>query len=90
MSFAEPRPHRRSFYALTGTAPLTINPKQAGGNLAITSFTAASQDGVQLVRLDSKKGDDEQKLLEVYVQGAQTLHIPFPHPLLVKLPLTLR
>ena len=83
MPFAEPRPHRRPFHATTGTAPLTINPKQSAGNLAITSLTAASQDGVQLVKLISKKNDDEQQLLEVYVTGAQTLHVPFPHPLMV-------
>ena len=83
MAFAEPRPHRRPFHAMTGTAPLTINPKQAGGNLAITSLTASSQDGIRLIKLVSKKGDIETTLLEAYVPGGQTIHLPFPHPLMV-------
>jgi hypothetical protein len=83
MSFAEPRPHRRPFNGMTGTAPLTINPKQAGGNLALTSLTASSQEGVQLVRLVSKKDDSEKTLLEVYVPGGETLHLSFPHPLMI-------
>ncbi|HEX3168535.1 MAG TPA: hypothetical protein VHQ93_19840 [Chitinophagaceae bacterium] len=83
MSFAEPRPHRRPFHAHTLSGPLTVSPRFTGGNLALTSFTVGSQDGTRWVRLVSTKDDTEEILLEVYVPGSQTLHFPFPHPIMV-------
>ena len=89
MSFAEPRPHRRPFNASSGTAPLLVKPKTIGGNLALTSITASSQDGIRHLRVLSKKAENEILLLNMYVQSGQTLHIPLPHPIMIGVDRTL-
>ena len=83
MPFAEPRPNRHPFSA-QGDPPLIVSPKLDSGNLALTSFTISSQAGeARFVQLLSRKGKNDRVLLMVLVKGGQTLHFPFPHPLMV-------
>lgn len=84
MPFAEPRPHRRPFFA-QGDKRITVVPARQSMNLAITSFTAANQDErshfVQLISTDGLSQD--RLLLEVLIPDGTTIHFPFPHPLMV-------
>jgi hypothetical protein len=84
MPFAEPRPHRRPFHAFTRFLPLTVKSTRKGVNLAVTSITLSNQafDG-KFVDVVSRGGDGDIKLMMVQVNGGQTLHLPFPHPLMV-------
>jgi hypothetical protein len=89
MPFAEPRPHRHWFRAYSdlsppGSPPLIVAPKREGGNLAITSLTASNQDEDPLfVYMRSRNGSSDELLLMALVPGTDTLHLPFPHPLMV-------
>lgn len=84
MPFAEPRPNRKPFHAFAGNPPLTVGAKRKGGNLALTSFTVSSQGGKpRFVRVISRGGDGDNVLIEVLVEGGQTIHLPFPHPIMV-------
>lgn len=83
MPFAEPRPHRRPFYAY-GDRHLTIVPASQKVNLAVTSFTVANQDNrSHFVLLTSTDGSSKDPLLEVLIPAESTMHFPFPHPLMV-------
>ncbi|MGK2962232.1 MAG: hypothetical protein ACSLFK_08810 [Gemmatimonadaceae bacterium] len=83
MPFAEPRPHRRPFFA-HGDRYLTVVPASQKMNLAVTSFTVANQDTrSHFVLLISTDGSSKVRLLEVLVPAESTMHIPFPHPLMV-------
>jgi hypothetical protein len=84
MPFAEPRPHRRPFYA-QGDNRIMVVPARQNMNLAVTSFTMANQDQrshfVQLISTDGLSQD--RLLLEVLIPSETTIHFPFPHPLMV-------
>jgi hypothetical protein len=84
MPFAEPRPHRRPFHAFKEFLPLTVKANRKGINLAVTSITVSNQSSTEkFVQVVSRGGDGDIKLLMVLVKGGQTLHFPFPHPLMV-------
>jgi hypothetical protein len=84
MPFAEPRPHRRPFHAFKTTMPLTVTAKHKNVNLALTSITVSNQsDKEKFVQVISRGGTGDIILLMVLVRGVQTLHFPFPHPIMV-------
>src|SRR5215469_9423632 len=85
MAFAEPRPNRRPFHVFKDSSQWSIAPQLDNGNLAITSFTVSSQSGRAryVTFLSRKRGEDDYILLMVLVKGGDTLHFPFPHPMMV-------
>ena len=88
MAFAEPRPHRRPFCEWNGGfAPLVVAPKLRG-ELAVTSLTLANQSSkARFIDVRSRDSDDPPSggdmLMMVWLSGRSTLHLPFPHPLMV-------
>jgi hypothetical protein len=83
MPFAEPRPHRRPFFA-QGQGELTVAPSSARISLAVTSFTVANQDvNAHFARLTSASRTGQTLIMEVLVPGESTLHLPFPHPIMI-------
>ena len=84
MPFAEPRPHRRPFHAFKEILPLIVSPSRKGLNLALTSVTISSQGGDErFVQVLSRGGTGDIVLLMVLVKGGQTIHLDFPHPIMV-------
>jgi len=84
MPFAEPRPHRRPFHAFTRFLPLTVKARRKGVNLAVTSITVSNQDTQgKFVEVISRGGSGDITLLMFQVNGGQTSHLTFPHPLMV-------
>jgi hypothetical protein len=83
MPFAEPRPHRRPFWAQAG-GDLVVAPSNPRYQLAITSFTASNQDSEpHFVRFGSRGRAGETQILEALVPGETTMHLPFPHPIVL-------
>jgi len=89
MAFAEPRPHRRPFREWNGGfASLVVAPKQLRGELAVTSLTLANQSTkARFIDVRSRNSDEPPSggamLMMVWLSGRSTLHLPFPHPLMV-------
>jgi len=84
MPFAEPRPHRRPFHAFKVTMPLTVTAKRKRVNLALTSLTVSNQSTTEkFVKVVSRGGAGDDVLLMVLIKGSQTMHFPFPHPIMV-------
>jgi hypothetical protein len=81
MPFAEPRPNRRPFCAHDFSS-VVVTPK--AGNLALTSLTISNQDDrAHFVDVLSTKGANVKRLLQILVPDTTTVHLPFPHPIMV-------
>jgi hypothetical protein len=83
MPFLEPAPHRRPFHVHDLYCSITLTPRQRGGDLAITSLTVSCQSVNRYVIIKSVKDDEEEILLKAFVYDSNTLHLTFPHPLMV-------
>ena len=90
MPFLEPRPHRRPFHATTLMSELTVSPKLNDGDLAITSFTGSSQSGNRMIIIVASKDGEDEILFKLYIPEGQTLHMAFPHPVMIGIGRTLK
>ena len=81
MPFAEPRPNRRPF-CVHDDLSIIVTPK--AGNLALTSLTLSNQNNdSRFVYVSSVQGASTEYLMMVLVPGVTTVHLPFPHPIMV-------